>query len=207
MVRKATKVDLPGIVSVHEKAFNNFFLTRLGRGFLRRYYEMVLSYREGILLVSGGPGGLDGFACGFVDSDKFYALMRKNKWNFVLPILSALVRHPSLVVQIVCRMQHVENQAAHGVARACELSSIAVTPEVSGRGVGMALVNAFLKQAWSLSAQHIYLDTDADDNEPVNVFYQKAGFQFCCRFQKFKGRWMNEYVIHRLPGGERLRVV
>jgi len=207
VVRKARISDLPGIVSIHQKAFANFFLTRLGRAFLRRYYELVLDYSQAIFLVSEGRSGLEGFACGFVDPERFYGLMSRNKWSFALPILSALVRRPSLVSQIVRSMQRVEKQASHRVARSCELSSIAVMPEVSGRGVGKALVNAFLKQAWSFGAQHIHLDTEAGDNEPANAFYHKAGFQLSRRFQKYKGRWMNEYVIHRASVSERLRTV
>ena len=207
VIRKARISDLPGIVSIHQKAFASFFLTRLGGAFLRRYYKLVLDYSPGIFLVSEGRSGLEGFACGFVDPERFYGLMSKNKWSFALPILSAVVRRPSLVPQIARSMKRVEKQVSHRVARSCELASIAVMPEVSGRGVGKALVNAFLKQAWSLGAQHIHLDTEAGDNESANMFYHKAGFQFSRRFQKYEGRWMNEYVIHRASVSERLRMV
>jgi ribosomal protein S18 acetylase RimI-like enzyme len=101
----------------------------------------------------------------------------------------------------------VEKEASHQLARSCELSSIAVMPQMGGRGVGRALVNAFLKQAWSLGVQHVHLDTEAGANEPANAFYRKAGFQHSRRFQKYKGRWMNEYVIHGAPASERLRIV
>ena len=30
LVRQATAADLPGIITIHQKAFRNFFLTRLG---------------------------------------------------------------------------------------------------------------------------------------------------------------------------------
>ena len=206
VIRKARIGDLPDIVSIHQKAFDNFFLTRLGGAFLHRYYQLALSYSPGIFLVSEGCSGLEGFACGFLRPKKFYALMSHNKWLFALPILSAVVRHPSLVTQIVRSVKRVEKEASHQ-ARSCELSSIAVMPQMAGRGVGRALVNAFLKQAWSLGAQHVHLDTAAGEEEPANKFYRKAGFQHSRRFQKYEGRWMNEYVIHRAPASERLRMV
>ena len=203
-IRKARIDDLPGVVSIHQKAFDNFFLTRLGRSFLLRYYQLVLNYSQGIFLVSEGRSGLEGFACGFVHPERFYVLMSHNKWFFALPILSAVVRHPSLIAQIVHSVQRVEKQASHQAARSCELSSIAVMPEAGGKGVGRALVNSFRKQAWLLGAQHIHLDTEAGDNELANAFYRKAGFQHSRRFQKYKGRWMNEYVIHGAPASERI---
>ncbi len=196
-VRRAEKADLVRIVEIHQEAFSHFFLTQLGRGFLYRYYDLVLRYRAGILLVSEGSEGLEGFACGFADPDEFYALMRRRRRSFVLPVLSALVRRPSLTAQIVRGMRRVERQASQRTAQSCELSSIAVSPEAGGRGVGKALVKAFLDAAWSWGAQHVILDTDADDNETANALYQRAGFQFCRRYEKCKGRWMNEYVMHR----------
>src|SRR5690242_7972863 len=60
-VRRAERADLPGIVAIHQKAFSHFFLTQLGGAFLYRYYELVLRYRAGILLVSEESDGLEGF--------------------------------------------------------------------------------------------------------------------------------------------------
>jgi ribosomal protein S18 acetylase RimI-like enzyme len=203
-VRKAEQADLPGIVTIHLEAFKNFFLTRLGRGFLQRYYELVLRYRAGILLVREGRSGLEGFACGFVDPEEFYGLMSSSRGMFALPILSAVLRHPSLLANIFNSVQRVEAQAAQTSARSCELSSVAVRPEARGKGAGKALLKAFSEQAWSLGTQYVYLDTDADDNEGANALYRNAGFQFCRRFQKKKGRWMNQYVLDRATANEGL---
>ncbi len=206
-VRKAERGDLPGIVAIHLEAFKNFFLTRLGRGFLQRYYELVLRYRGGILLVREGRSGLEGFACGFVDPEEFYRLMSRNRRMFTLPILSATVRHPSLVANIIASVQRVETQASQTSGQSCELSSVAVRPEARGSGAGKALLRAFAEQAWSLGAQYVYLDTDAEANEPANALYRKVGFEFCRRFQKNKGRWMNQYVLDREAANQGLRGV
>ena len=60
VVRTATTTIFPGIVDIHQKAFSHFFLTQLGGEFLRNYYALVLDYRAGIILVSEGPGVLEG---------------------------------------------------------------------------------------------------------------------------------------------------
>ena len=100
VIRTATTDDLPGIVDIHQKAFSHFFLTQLGGEFLRNYYGLVLDYRAGIMLVSEGPGVLEGFACGFVDPAEFYQSMWRSRWTFALPVLSALVRRPSLAAKV-----------------------------------------------------------------------------------------------------------
>jgi ribosomal protein S18 acetylase RimI-like enzyme len=194
-VRRAAVEDLPGIVEIHQKAFRDFFLTRLGDQFLRRYYGVALHYQRGIVLVSDGAGALEGFACGFVDPVEFYRLMWRNRSAFAAPALSTIVRHPSLLSNVLRGLVRVQNASHRSPERSCELASIAVTPEAAGRGLGKALLRAFLERARCMDAQSVYLTTDADGNEPANEFYQRAGFQKTRRFLQGQGRWMNEYAI------------
>jgi ribosomal protein S18 acetylase RimI-like enzyme len=204
LVRRAAPEDLSAIVAIHQKAFSNFFLTRMGRDFLRRYYNLVLNYRAGIVLVSERCGVLEGFACGFVDPPEFYRLMWRNKRVFALPALAALIRHPSLFAGVLDGVQRIQISAstAKGPDRCCELSSIAVARAASGNGLGKALVQAFVEQSRSMDAQYVYLTTDADGNESANALYRQVGFQQTQRFLQRQGRWMNEYVIHHLRMNE-----
>jgi len=201
VVRKATADDLPGIVSVHQKAFAHFFLTQLGGEFLRKYYGLVLSYHAGIILVGERRGVLEGFACGFLDPAEFYQLMWRSRRTFALPVLSALVRHPSLATKVLYGVCRIQTPPSDWPARSCELSSIAVAPEMSGNGTGKALMRAFLAQARSMDAQCVYLTTDADGNDAANAFYRDIGFQHTRQFLQRKGRWMNEYVINGTDAG------
>src|SRR5262249_15902282 len=43
VIRPVHANDLPAIVNIHQKAFSEFFLTRLGPKFLHRYYKLVLA--------------------------------------------------------------------------------------------------------------------------------------------------------------------
>ena len=196
-VREARTDDLSGIVTIHQKAFRQFFLTRLGAKFLRLYYGLVLDYESGIVLVGERNGSLSGFVCGFLNPAEFYRLMWRKRGSFVLPALPALIRQPSLAAKVLHGVQRIQTSAASSDPRACELSSIAVAPEVSGNGQGKALMRAFLARARSMDAECVYLTTDADGNDAVNAFYREVGFQPTRRFLQRKGRWMNEYVIRR----------
>jgi len=198
LVRQATAEDLPSIVTIHQRAFANFFLTRLGGEFLRHYYALVLNYRAGIVLVSEKRGILEGFVCGFVEPPEFYKLMWRNRRMFMLPALSALVRHPTLAARVLDGVQRIQKSASKGPVRSCELSSIAVAPEAGGNGLGKALVQAFIEKARFMKAECVYLTTDADGNESANAVYRQVGFQHTQRFLQRKGRWMNEYVINHL---------
>jgi ribosomal protein S18 acetylase RimI-like enzyme len=194
-IRRAAADDLPRIVDIHRKSFGNFFLTRLGCGFLHRYYRFVLDYTCGILLVSEGQNTLQGFACGFVDPAGFYRRMWRAKLTFAVPVLSALVRHPCLINKVLYGVRRIHATAAVWPEGSCELSSIAVAPERAGSGLGKALIESFLGEARSMHARCVFLTTDADGNDAVNAFYRNVGFQHTRRFVHGEGRWMNEYVI------------
>jgi ribosomal protein S18 acetylase RimI-like enzyme len=198
VVREATASDIPGIVSIHQKAFSNFFLTRLGGEFLRMYYTLVLNYHSGIMLVSDERKTLRGFACGFIDPTGFYHSMWQAKMTFAPPVLSALARHPSLITRVLHGVQRVHAPTVNWPERSCELSSIAVAPEVLGKGIGKDLMRAFLAQARLMEARCVYLTTDAERNGAANAFYRDIGFEQTRRFLRPEKRWMNEYVISEL---------
>jgi lipopolysaccharide/colanic/teichoic acid biosynthesis glycosyltransferase/GNAT superfamily N-acetyltransferase len=199
VTRPATKKDIPSIVAIHQSTFADFFLTRLGRGFLSHYYRLVLHYAAGILLVSERRDQIEAFACGFIHPEKFYRMMCRRAWIFAPAILSALVRQPSLLARVLGAILWMQKPTSRRVSPCCELSSIAVAPIAASKGVGKALIKIFLDRAWTMGARQVYLNTDAEDNGPVNAYYGKVGFQLRRQFQKQSGRWMNEYVMDGPP--------
>jgi colanic acid biosynthesis glycosyl transferase WcaI len=195
IIRKATTNDLAGIVEIHQQAFGNFFLTRLGSNFLRQYYSLVLEYDLRIILVSAGLNELNGFVCGFLEPVEFYRLMWRRRLTFALPVFSALLHHPSLLNKVMYSVRRIQRTASDRPPGSCELSSIAVAAETTGNGFGKALIRAFIAEAQSMGARCVYLTTDARDNDASNAFYRHVGFQHSRRFRQPEGRWMNEYVI------------
>ena len=187
-------MDIPAIAEIHQRAFRGAFLARLGRGFLRRYYELVHEYDRGILVVADGTSGVEGFAAGFLDPLEFYRRMRLNSRRFAVPLALAVVRDPFLLGRIVYNARRVR-RVPDANPGACELSSIAVSPDKASRGLGKALVGAFLRRAWDSGAEHVELTTDAERNESTNAFYRQLGFEARSSFVQYGGRRMNEYVL------------
>lgn len=207
IVRSATADDLAEIVQIHQKAFGHYFLTRLGGKFLQRYYNLVLNYPSGILLVSEGEHGLQGFSCGFLGPAEFYETMWRARMAFALSLLPTLLRHPSLIGNVVSGVRRVQATASEWPPGSCELSSIAVAPANAGNGFGRALMEAFLDKAQSMEARCVYLTTDADGNDAVNAFYRSAGFECTRCFLQGGARWMNEYVINGWEARNRCRTL
>lgn len=198
--RHADAGDLPAIARVHGAAFPGFFLTLLGPAFLRAYYAAVLDFDGGCLLVAEQNGRILGLVAGFVDPKRFYRKMARRKAKFFLPALGGAIRHPSILLRLAQRVWSViggrrgEEASDHGPA-SCELSSIAVHPEAGHHGVGKMLVSAFLEVARQRGAIHVYLTTDAQENDAINAFYRRAGFNLARCLDAAGGRPMNEYVF------------
>jgi ribosomal protein S18 acetylase RimI-like enzyme len=70
-----------------------------------------------------------------------------------------------------------------------------VKRQASSKGVGSQLMKEFVKVATTKAATEIILTTDAHNNESVNNFYLKHGFQLVRQFDRTNERPMNEYAL------------
>src|SRR2546427_3991331 len=124
-IRQAEREDIPQIAAIHQLAFRSSFLTRLGAGFLGRYYGLVRDYGGGILLVKHGETGIEGFVAGFLNPAEFYRGMRHDAKRLVIPVLSALARNPGLFCRVIYSLHRVGRFSPARSATCCELASIA----------------------------------------------------------------------------------
>ena len=196
-IRRAESSDLQEIAAIHRSAFGNSFLSNLGSEFLERYYSMILGYKDGILLVAPGSGRTEGFVAGFLKPASFYRQMWRPNWqspSLIGPTFRAVLRQPSLIGRVIYHARRL-GKPIERCSAACELSSIAVRPEAGKKGVGRALVQAFLDGAWARDSHYVYLTTDAEGNDAANHLYGRLGFQLGRQFEQYKGRPMNEFVI------------
>jgi ribosomal protein S18 acetylase RimI-like enzyme len=201
-IRPAGEVDLHAVAALHAAAFPGFFLTDLGMPFLRAYYRMVLRYEGGVFLVAENGQGLAGFVAGFVVPHVFYARMKAQRWRLLPRILLGLVARPRLLSRVLYNVARVRRTAAvvpPSGENACELSSLAVDPNRTRRGIGGALVRAFLAAAEFKQARSVFLTTDAEGNEAVRRFYEDLGFRQTRRFEMSGKRLMSEYAFAFAP--------
>jgi len=175
IIREMNANDLDAVVSVHQDAFEGFFLTRMGPRFLRAYYNTVLDFGGRIAIIGQDPNSraVLGFAVGFQGPQGFYQLFGQRRKRMIPTVMLAVLRDPGLVPQIIRNMRRVENQVQQS-NDAVELSSIAVGS--SGRGVGGALLSAFMGKVREEGAHRVVLTTDAQGNDLVRKFYEARGF-------------------------------
>lgn len=176
ITRVMTAADLDAVVRVHQLAFRGFFLDRMGPAFLRAYYSSVLSYDKSIALVAEGASGVvEGFVVGFIEPVEFYLHFRGQRLRLLPVILLALIKHPSLLMNILRNSARVHQVAEHYGSIECELSSIASSQQI--KGTGSLLLHKFVDEVKMRGVERISLTTDELNNDSVNYFYLRHGFR------------------------------
>jgi ribosomal protein S18 acetylase RimI-like enzyme len=184
--------DVPNVVRVHLTSFQGFFLTFLGPAFLRELYKGTLIDPSGISFVAEYEEGICGFVTGTTHPSGFYKRLLRNRWQrFALASVLPVLKQPSIIprlLRVLSMPEKVNKQDGCGT-----LMSIAVLPEYQGSGIGKILVNGFFEEAVKRGCTKVFLTTDRDNNDAINVFYQSLGFSIVRQYVTPEGRHMNEY--------------
>jgi GNAT superfamily N-acetyltransferase len=193
-VRLMAVSDVSPVVDIHLKAFQGFFLTFLGEPFLRELYIGILNDPSGIAFVNEMDGDIFGFVAGTDSPQGFYKqLLRQRWWRFGWASILPAIKNPRAIPRLLrafSRSQDID------VRENCAmLMSIAVSPDIARKGIGVSLVNAFLVEAKDRGVKQVNLTTDKQNNTAVNRFYQKQGFALHTSYVTPEGREMNEYLI------------
>lgn len=186
--------DLPEVARIHTAAFPGFFLARMGHRFLNVYYKAVLEFPASVALVAENEATkeLMGFAVGFTDPKGFYAFFSARSRRLRPVIVLAALRSPTLIAQILRNRRRVAAQAESFSNCAAELSSIAV--DAGERGIGSALLQAFLIAVKSKGVPTVTLTTDAENNDQTRRFYESRGFVIDGHELR-SGRLLCRYII------------
>lgn len=181
------------VVSIHLETFPGFFLTFMGRGFLRQLYTSYCKHPEsGLLVVFDDDGKPVGFLAYSGALGKLYKFMIKTRLiPFGWYAAGAFFRKPKVFMRLVrafLKPGESEREEAY-----VELASIGVKPEAKGKGVGTKLIDDLKARVNFEKYAYINLETDAVDNEGANRFYEKNGFVLHRSFETHEGRKMNEY--------------
>lgn len=195
-IRKVTKTEkevIDAVVSIHLATFEGFFLTFMGRGFLRQMYRSYCDYpAAGLLAAFDETGKTVGFLAYAGDMSGLYLYMIKKRLPaFAWYSLGAFFRRPKIfmrLIRAVLKPGEMKREESY-----IELSSIGVDPSCKSRGIGSQLIDELKKRVDLNHYVYITLETDAENNDAVNIFYRKNGFVLARSYETHEGRKMNEY--------------
>ena len=191
-VKSNEKELINEIVTIHLNTFTGFFLTFMGRGFLKQMYQSYCDYDESGLLVAEEDGKALGFLAFSSNFSGLYKFMIKTRLiQFGWYSIGAFFRRPSAFMHIISAF--LKPGEAKREEKYVELSSIGVDPNVKSKGIGSKLIDALKDNVDFDKYAYINLETDAVDNEGAIHFYEKNGFVRERMFEADEGRKMYEY--------------
>lgn len=191
-LENASKDELHRIASLHIRAFPSFFLTQLGHSFLYTLYYGYAEDPNSGIVIAEYKNRIIGFIAYSNEYSAFYKrLIKKHLLQFAVCSVSAALQHPSYIKRLLGAFKKSDDVVKE--ERYVELASICVNPKVGSRGVGSMLIQ-HLKDIVDFDIySYINLETDAENNEKANRFYQKNGFVLARTYATAEGRMMNEY--------------
>lgn len=195
ITRLKNKEKIDEIVNIHMKSFSGFFLTFLGKGFLKQLYKGFLEEKNSGLIVAFDENKkVLGFLAYSSDLSEFYKyLIKKHLISFAWYGMIGFFRNPKIFFRLIRAFSY--SGEAKRNEKYIELSSIGVFPTNENIGVGSRMID-YLKNLDFKEYQYIKLETDAIDNERANCFYKKNKFILDHSYSTPEGRIMNEYRFY-----------
>ena len=188
----ATSSQIKELAELHRRAFPAFFLTQLGLPFLFTLYKGYMDDAESGIIVAEEKGKFIGFIAYSRDYPEFYkGLIKKKIVQFVWCSFLAFLRNPSFAKRLFGAFK--KSDSVQKAEKYVELASICVNPRMNNRGLGTELINYLKAEVDYSQYAYINLETDADNNENANRFYEKNGFVLERQYRTAEGRNMNEY--------------
>lgn len=193
-IRKATLYDVNAIVEIHINAFKGFFLTSLGRDFLKFYYTCFVKNGETVTMVAEENKIIYGFSAATKKCKGFNGrLIKANFFLFGLLTFKMLFRSPKSLLRLIRNL----SKKGDGVIDKedyAELYSIGVSRNAQGMGVGKKILIETEKNLKVMGVKRISLTTDYFNNEQAVGFYHSLGYKLLYEFVTYPNRKMYRLI-------------
>ena len=193
-IRKATLYDVNAIVEIHINAFKGFFLTSLGRDFLKFYYTCFVKNGETVTMVAEDNKIIYGFSAATKKCKGFNdRLIKCNFFLFGLLTFKMLFRSPKSLLRLIRNL----TKKGDGVVDKedyAELYSIGVSRNAQGMGVGKKILIETEKNLKAMGVKRISLTTDYFNNEQAVGFYHSLGYKLLYEFVTYPNRKMYRLI-------------
>lgn len=182
------------LASIHLEAFHGFFLSSLGKGFLKAYYKAALNSVKTIAVcATDEKGQILGFGTGGVQSKGYHKqLILHNLVTFMYQGVILLFKNPKALMRLAMNLDKISSDNDDG--NYGELISIGITDTFQGLGVGRNLIKLFEDEARRRGCTRITLTADYYNNEDVVAFYMHSGYHVLYEFDTYPQRRMYKLI-------------
>ena len=194
VIRKAEQKDIEGIVAIHCDAFDGFFLTSLGSGFLKFYYSSFICSKETVALVAEEEGKVVGFSAATMMCKGFNGrLIKQNLPDFCILSLKLLFTNPRALIRLAKNLTKKGSMVEDDEDYA-ELYSIGVDSHQQGKGIGKKLLTSTEEAMKEKGVKRLSLTTDYNNNEGAVGFYHSMGYETLYEFVAYPHRKMYRFI-------------
>ena len=196
VVRRMVSTDADEVASLHLQAFEGYFMSRLGAGFLRRYYRQLAIDKEAYGVLALAKGRVVGFVVGFdVVSDFERRFFREHFVWLAWTVVTKSVTNAAVRTGLLQRMLFFRRAIAALFGRGqgaqqqtqtldlnvpdgagARLNGIAVHPSCRGQGVAERLQDAFFKLLKDRDVSWVGLSVKPENKRAI-AFYEKMGWE------------------------------
>ncbi len=196
-VQPIARNELTQVVAIHQNVLDDEFITRFGRGFLRRYYMAFIDSPYAVALAALDEGEEQEHVAGVLlgtlhPAQHYHYLVRRHGSFLAGHVAMQALLHPVFgyelyrtrakrYVQGIYRsLQHrgssPSNQEIQAPQLVGDLTHLAVNPAHRGKGIGSLLVRAYEQAAREARLDRIDLVTLPRELGGAGVFYERLGW-------------------------------
>ena len=192
--RSASTNDVEEIVDIHCSAFQYFFLTSLGKDFLRFYYSCFIKNYKAVVKVSEENGIIVGFSAATEVCKGFNSqLIKSNLLKFAGLSIKMLFTTPKSLIRLAKNLTKKSGEVLYDEDYA-ELYSIGVKDNHQGKGIGKQLLASTETELKSRGVSKVSLTTDYFDNDATLGFYRSMGYEVLYEFVTYPDRKMYRLI-------------
>ncbi len=189
-IRQISRNEIFKVSTIHQQAFESFFLTQLGSSFLDLYYTALQNNSYGILLgLFDDNNNLLAFAASTQKAAGFHLqIIKENIAQFGVIGLKLFFTRPAALIRLLKNITKKSTPNDNG--EYAELLSIGVATNQQRNGYGQQLILKTEEILRQKGCTRISLTTDSVDNLKAIAFYKNLGYRVLSKFITYPNREM-----------------
>jgi GNAT superfamily N-acetyltransferase len=164
-IQPFTRAHARDAAEIHTEGQPGTFLTRLGMDFLVRLYELFAESPHGFGFVAMDGDVVAGVGIVALDTSQLFGTIKRRYWHrLVLPVVRQLVRHPTLIRQLIQTLRYPNT--VRPLPQEAEVLFFGLRRSYMRHGIGPQMLDYLLEETYRRGAPRLSA-TIEKHNRPV----------------------------------------
>lgn len=175
--RLAKNNDIDKIANIHLECSlkqKDGFMYKLGTGFFKSYYKILLEEKNSVVLIAEDlNGNICGFHSGSISPEEHSIALRKNSLNLFSTLIIKILFDPKLLFEIIERRNSLStksNNKKYSSKLGPRAEYWAWSPSFKGENQSVILKNRWCKIIQVLGYDYYYLEVDSNNKLVLNYY-------------------------------------